>query len=95
MTAVVRLFIFAAGLRGDRLVIAWAAPPSTPDVTSRRRGVRRHATGGALTMIIAVARHEAPLCGWVCHRVSSLHVDKVPAVSIIHLVGSEVPSSVC
>ena len=67
-TAIVRLFIIAAGLQRDRLVVAWAAPPGTPDVANRRRGVRIRATRGALTRIVAVARHEAPVCGWVVSR---------------------------
>ena len=86
-TAVVRLFIIAASLRRNRLVDAWAVPPGTPDVASRRRGVRRRAMRGALTRIVAVGRHVTPHCGGVCRRVSSLYVDKVPSVCFIHLVG--------
>ena len=82
-TAVVHWIIIAAGLRLDSLVDARTAPPGTPDVANRRRGVRRRATRGALARIITVARHMAPLCGWVCRRVSSLHIDQVPSVCVI------------
>ena len=83
-TAVASRIINAAGLRRDRLVVARAAAPRTSDVA-----VRRRATRGALTRIVAVTRHEAPLCGWMCRpRPSSVGQHHLPR-------RPEVPNSVC
>ena len=40
-TAVIRWIIITVGLRRDRLVVAWTAPPGIPDVANRRSFVKK------------------------------------------------------